>query len=95
MKIKFEDIEFEKHPNFDDGIQSRIFFENGYGVSIVKFNQGGFSSYGASLGLYEIAVLKGDINENRLCYDTPITSDVIGHLDEKDVEVIIEQVSNL
>lgn len=50
----------------------RAHFDNGYGVSIVSHEL----SYGGNEGLCELAVLKGD----ELCYDTPITSDVIGWL---------------
>ena len=53
-------------------------FENGYGPSVVQHS----GSYGGNQGLYEIAVLdsKGD-----LCYDTPITDDVIGYATEDKV----------
>lgn len=34
-------------------------------------------SYGGDSGLLELAVLR----HGRLCYDTPITNDVIGYLD--------------
>ncbi len=45
-------------------------FENGYGISAVYLN-----------GAWEIAVLK----DGSLCYDTPITDDVIPGLEWDDV----------
>jgi|LauGreDrversion4_2_1035121.scaffolds.fasta_scaffold194912_4 hypothetical protein len=67
------------------------FYTNGYGVSIAcnEF------SYGGRDGLFEVAILKGDEDDYDLCYDTPITSDVIGHLTSEEVEEIIKDVKNL
>jgi hypothetical protein len=63
----------------------------------VRFTSpGGFGgSYGAEQGLYELAILKG-LEENwDICYDTPITDDVLGHLSEEEVEVLLYEVENL
>ena len=73
------------------GIQYKAFFDNGYGVSIVKHS----FSYGNELGLWELAVLKGDANNWTLCYDTPITGDVIGRLEEDEVNNIVNDVKEL
>lgn len=73
------------------GIQYKAFFDNGYGVSIVKHS----FSYGGNLGLWELAVLKGNADNWDLCYDTPITSDVIGHLEEDEVNEIVKNVTEL
>lgn len=73
------------------GIQYKAFFDNGYGVSIVKHS----FSYGGNLGLWELAVLKGNADNWDLCYDTPITSDVIGHLEEDEVNKIVNDVKEL
>jgi hypothetical protein len=73
------------------GIQAKMFFPNGYGVSVIK----GFGTYGAEEGLYEMAVLKGDINKSELCYSTNITSDVIGHLCPDKVTEIMHKVQKL
>lgn len=48
-------------------------------------------SYGYEQGLYEAAV----IFNNRLCYDTPVTDDVIGYLDEEGVSEIMRQIHEL
>jgi hypothetical protein len=31
----------------------------------------------------------------RLCYDTPVTDDVLGHRDEQDIENIMEEIQAL
>ncbi len=88
--MKFTDLNFEPHPNWD-GVQAKHFFDNGYGVSVIKSS----NSYGGGLGLYELAVLKRVEDEWHLCYDTPITDDVIGHLTESDVEKLLNEVAAL
>ncbi len=92
--LKFTDLEFKQHPCYDGegDVQALKFFPNGYGVSVVRFP----GSYGYGLGLYEVAVIKGTDEENfKLCYDTPITDDVLGHRDEQDVENIMQEVQSL
>ena len=63
-------------------------FENGYGASVIKHD----ASYGGKQGLYEIAVLdsKGD-----LCYDTPITDDVIGYANEEKIKDTLDRIKSL
>jgi len=63
-------------------------FNNGYGASVIC-NQ---SSYGGDNGLFEIAVL--DINGN-LCYYTPITDNVIGHLTFQEVADTLKEIESL
>lgn len=76
MKV-FEDLEFKPHP-INDGVVSRIHFENGWGLSVVKHDY----SYGGKQGLYEMAVLKGD----EIHYDNDIAKgDVVGYLRAEDV----------
>ena len=88
--MKFTDLNFQPHP-IGDGIQARHFFPNGYGVSVVRFP----GSYGYEGDLYEVAVIKGNDDDYVLCCDTPITNDVMGHRDERDVESIMEEVEAL
>ena len=64
----------------------REFYPNGYGVSII-YNE---ISYGL-----ELAVLKGNEESAKLCYDTPITDDVLGHLNIKDLYEITNRVKAL
>lgn len=67
--------------------QARLFFDNGYGVSVVT----GAAAYGN----YEIAVLKGDEEESEITYDTSVTDDVIACNDEDEVTEIMKQVQQL
>jgi hypothetical protein len=89
-EMKFSDLNFETHP-IGDGVHATHFFENGYGVSVVSFP----GSYGWEENLYEVAVIKGNKDDYELCYDTPVTDDVLGHRDEQDVENIMEEVASL
>ena len=86
---KFEDLEFIKlDDGFMKGVQCRMMFENGFGVSVVSHTY----SYGGKDGLFEVAVLGKD---GDLTYDTPVTNDVVGYLNPDEVTEIIEQVQKL
>ena len=58
-------------------------FENNYGASVIKH----YGSYGYEDDLFEIAVIKFDnpLYNFTLCYDTPISNDVIGYLTNENV----------
>lgn len=83
---KFEDLEMKPHM-IGNGTMARVMFDNGYGVSVIRFQ----GSYGWDSGLYELAVLYGD----EICYSTDITDDVIGYLTPENVTEIMEKVQNL
>ena len=70
------------------GDQWRYKFANGYGASIIRNP----TSYGGSSGLYELAVLD---SYGGLDYSTPITDDVVGHLDESGVRRILTAIEDL
>ena len=54
-------------------------FDNGYGASVVKHH----GSYGSYADLWELAVIHFDDHaEWHLTYDTPITDDVEGFLED-------------
>jgi len=84
----FKDIEFKPNPMGDDfGIVSRTQFDNGYEASVVKSKY----TYGGDKGLYELAVFK----DGEICYDTPITDDVIGYLRPEDVTDVMAKIQQL
>lgn len=84
----FKDLEFNSMMHHPNGKQACIYFDNGYGANIVSHEH----SYGGKQGLYELAVLD---DEGQLCYDTSVTNDVLGWLNEEDVDRILLQIQNL
>jgi hypothetical protein len=84
----FNDIEFKPNPmGADFGIVSRTQFDNGYEASVVRSEY----TYGGKTGLYELAVFK----DGEICYDTPITDDVIGYLRPEDVTDVMAKIQQL
>ena len=79
---------YKRKYNIHNGVGYVYEFENGYGASVVKHDV----SYGGKMGLYEIAVLdsKGD-----LCYDTPITDDVVGYAGVQTVYETLDRIKSL
>lgn len=69
------------------GVQKTYEFENGYGASVICHK----GSYGYAKGLWELAVL----HDGELCYSTPITDDVIGHLTEEEVQKLLGEINGL
>lgn len=81
----FKDLEFNSHSIC--GTQARINFDNDYGVSVVC----GIMFYSNGISTYELAILYKD----QITYNTDITNDVLGHLDENEVTGIMIKVQNL
>ena len=71
----------------DNKLQKIYAFPNGYGASVIKHE----GSYGFDKDQWELAVLKDD----ELCYSTDITSDVMGYLNDPQVDNILRQIANL
>jgi hypothetical protein len=87
-------INFKELPSrsINNGIQYIFKADNGYGASIVQHEY----SYGGRVGLWEIAVTKYDEDGDwDICYDTPITNDVLGHLSESEVMDYLTQIEQL
>ena len=69
-------------------VMTRTMFVNGWGVSVARHS----GSYGGRNGLFEVAVIDGT---GELRYDTPITGDVIGWCDAREVAEICARVADL
>lgn len=69
------------------GLRYVFKFKNGYGANVVK----NMFSYGNTRDLFQLAVLKDD----KICYETEITDDVIGYLTNRQVLRILERIKNL
>ena len=90
--MNFADLDFGTHPSaITGGSQAKVFFDNGYGASIVS---GGWF-YTSENSPYELAVLKGKEGKWSINYDTPITDDVIGYLTESDVSALLTKIEAL
>lgn len=89
---RFEDLEFVPHEisraeNTPTNFHARMYFENGYGVSVVI----GGMFYSNGIDTYEVAVMK----DGKICYDTSITDDVLGHLEKHEVTEVMRRVQML
>lgn len=87
QKKLYEHKGFVKHKLFDNGEQLIFEFKNGYGASVLT----GKVAYGGINGLFEIAVTRN----GHLCYDTPITNDVIGYLTIGEVLKVLDDIEQL
>ena len=87
----FEDFLIDKR-ELDGGTQYIFRFKNGYGASVVKTRY----SYGHAHDLWELAVIRFyDGDRWRLNYDTPVTDDVEGCLEDKDVRNLLKRIMEL
>jgi len=78
---------------YHGGIQKVYNFPNGYGASVICHD----GSYGGPYkkngpNFWELAVLD---SEGSICYDTEITDDVIGHLNDPEVDRLLIKISQL
>ena len=87
-KMMLNNSDYNKKYSILDGVGYEYKFDNGYGASVVSHS----GSYGGNKGLYELAVLD---STGDLCYSTPITEDVIGHLTSDKVVELLERIKSL
>ena len=87
----FNDLKFNLHPNHAFNTQAVMFFDNGYGISVIT----GKCAYSNDENPYECAIIKGNKEKWNIVYDTPITNDVIGYCDEDKVTEIMKQIQEL
>lgn len=90
----FSKLKFKPHSYTRDCKRAVVFFANGYGASVIHTHAFA-SSYGSNNGLYEMAVLKGNANNCRICYTTPITDDVIIRLTPRRVTKHLKEIQSL
>jgi len=88
---RYPDMTIKEHPTVQGALQMLCFFPNGYGVSIVK----GETFYTDSDHPYELAVLSGTEKGWELTYDTKITSDVVGYLEQEDINRLLKEIQDL
>lgn len=74
--------------NINEGHQIIFKFKNGYGASVVRHS----FSYGNKDGLWELAVLD---KVGSLTYETPVTGDVEGYLNDDQIIDLLQQIKNL
>lgn len=75
-----------------DGVGKVYSFANGYGASVVKHS----GSYGGPEGLWELAIIRFDsTGEWKIDYETGLSFDVEGWLDDDAVEDWLKKISDL
>lgn len=87
--VKHHPFPFEhpgQHTEWLGGDVWRFKFANDYGASVIRHP----TSYGYPQ-YWELGVLK----DGHLTYETPITDDVIGHLDEVAVALLLDAICRL
>lgn len=74
--------------------QYKYYFPNGYGASVVQYNSPFCcdTHYVKPLGWELAVIMKNASGEWHLCYDTPITDDVIPYLTGEEVCKILEKI---
>ena len=86
--MTFNDLKFKDLSSLN-GIQAIVKFENNYGASVARH----MGTYGGKQGLYELAVIKFNENDEwGIVYDTGITPDVLGYLNEDNVTTHLKQI---
>ena len=85
--MEFKDLKFTPHSLDLQGRHAIVNFDNGFGASIIQTN----FSMGGMIGLFEVAVLK----DGKVDSTTPVTDDVIGHLTQEDVMLVLDQIQKL
>lgn len=82
----FKDLVFEQHALDKEGRHAKLHFDNGYGVSVLT---GGMYFYTRN-NTYEVGILK----DGYLCYNTPITDDVLKYQTKEQVEEVMKKLQS-
>ena len=81
------ELNFEQHPSGLDGTRAVVNFDNGFGASVIT----GERFYTNEEHPYELAVLKN----GEICYETELTDDVLGYLNEEQVNDYLVKIEAL
>lgn len=93
LGVEIEPWVYKEPKNDAQFVNYHVNFPNGYGASLIKHP----GSYGFGNDLWELAVRKYNKTRGRwyLCYDTPITDDVIGDLTVEAAIGLCKQICEL
>ena len=85
-RLFFDAINFRLDTSFfSPRLIGRFDFDNGYTASVVCFDPNEPNRR------YELAVM----HEGAICYDTPVTYDVVPHCNVAEIEDLLEQIACL
>jgi hypothetical protein len=87
--MNINELNWQDHPV--SGSLARIFYPNGYGASILL----GSLFYSNGDDTYEVGIIKGTPEDWELTYETPITDDVLGYLEETEVFETLKLIEEL
>ncbi|MGM9946736.1 hypothetical protein [Floccifex sp.] len=97
--MEYTKLKYDKFKNYlfscnekENSMHYVFKFDNGYGASVIK----NLCSYGNEYDLYELAVIRFTSDDLwELCYQTGITSDVIGYLNNDEILSLLEGIKIL
>ena len=86
--MNFDDLVFEdlSETTISGNKRAKLFFKNGYGVSVLSYE---------GKGHYEVAVLKGVDSGWDICYDTSVTSDVLRCDNSHQIDDLMKEIQEL
>ena len=94
--MQFSDLTFNPHP-LKGGRYAKHTFKNGFGVIVSRYTvtlMNGVideGSLGSLEGLYEVYITKN----GKVTFDTPLADDVIGYLNEDQIDDLLKVVEVL
>ena len=88
LPLTYVTIETRRSDCSQRAIVCKMYFDNGYGASIVT----GEYAYTDKDNPYELAIL---IKNKGITYSTHITDDVLGHQNESDIEDVLRKIEAL
>lgn len=85
--------ELQQDLSDDMGERYLFSFENGWGASVIRNPY----SYGGMEGFWELAVWHGPQGHDdaHLCYQSDVTDDVVGHLSDREVKLLLDHISTM